>query len=297
MISWVNLVSCINIIMHDIIYDIILSYMILDMTSFITMHFSYFLCPALADRPSRPAQRADETDDDREQNRPMDFDEERDFADQGPLTEMDTEEDAEILSLLLKHMPSCIDAADNEQLVWDIPVQPPVVVPVRTVQEAVAAGDLPPLDANAANVFSLSELILHDHFRRHNTNAAELKDLIQRVLHHPNFNADDADTQRDRATAAGSTRWTSGCGATAGAAPRMVSIAEAERIRAERLSKSRTRAAETRKRHSEAAAATGTAQGGGGADWTLENDIIGHIMYIIMYDIMVMSYDIIVMIS
>ena len=64
----------------------------------------------------------------------MDFDEERDFADQGPLTDMEMEEDTEMLALLLKHMPSCIDAADIDQLVWDIPVQPPVVVPVRTVQ-------------------------------------------------------------------------------------------------------------------------------------------------------------------
>jgi hypothetical protein len=117
----------------------------------------------------------------------MDIDEERDFADQGPLTDMDLEEDAKILSLLLKHMPSCIDAADIEQLVRDIHVQPPVVVPVRTVQEAAADGDLPSLDADAANVFSRSEHILQDHFRRHKTNAAELKDLIQRVLHHPDF--------------------------------------------------------------------------------------------------------------
>jgi hypothetical protein len=48
--------------------------------------------------------------------------------------------------------------------------------------------------------------------------------------------------------------------------PRMVSIAEAGRIRVERLSESRIRAAETRKRRSEAAAAAGAAQGGGGAD-------------------------------
>ncbi len=120
------------------------------------------------------------------------MDEKRDCADQGPLIDMDMEEDAEILSLLLKHMPSCIDAADIEQLVQDIPVQPPVVVPVRAVQEAVAAGDLPPLDADAANVFSRSERILQDHFR-HNTNAAELKDLIQMVLHHPDINADEVD--------------------------------------------------------------------------------------------------------
>ncbi len=47
---------------------------------------------------------------------------------------------------------------------------------------------------------------------------------------------------------------------------RVVSIAEADRIRTERLSESRTRAAEMRKRRSEAAAAAGAAQGGGGMD-------------------------------
>ncbi len=132
-------------------------------------------------------------------------------------------------------MPSCIDAADIEQLVQDIPVQPPVLVPVRTVHEAVAAGDLSPLDADAANVFSLSERILQDHFRRQNTNAAELKDLIQRVLHHPDF-----------------WMWRYGRGR-----PQMVSIAEAERIRAERLSESRTSLRPGRKCRSEAAAAAG----------------------------------------
>ena len=58
---------------------------------------------------------------------------------------MDMEEDAEILATLLEHIPSCMSAPDIEQLLQDIPVQPPVVVPVRTVQEAIAAGDLPPL--------------------------------------------------------------------------------------------------------------------------------------------------------
>jgi hypothetical protein len=154
-----------------------ISYMIIHDIRHVIMYkdafpFLFMLCS----RRSSLAQPADETDDDHEPDRAMDFDEERDFADQGPLTEMDMEEDAKILSLLLKHMPSCIDAADIEQLVNDIPVQPPVVVPVRTVQEAVAAGDLTPLDADAANVFLRSERILQDHFRRHNTNAAESKD-------------------------------------------------------------------------------------------------------------------------
>jgi hypothetical protein len=46
----------------------------------------------------------------------------------------------------------------------------------------------------------------------------------------------------------------------------MVSIAEAERIRRERISESRITAGETRKRRSEAAAAAvGAVEGGGGA--------------------------------
>ena len=67
----------------------------------------------------------------------MDADEERDYADQDPLSDMDMEEDAEILATLLKHIPSCMSADDIEKLLQDIPVQPPVVVPVRTVQEAM----------------------------------------------------------------------------------------------------------------------------------------------------------------
>ena len=77
----------------------------------------------------------------------MDADEERDYADQDPLSDMDMEEDAEILAIFLKHTASCMSAADIEQLLQDIPVQPLVVVPVRTVQEAIAAGDLPPLES------------------------------------------------------------------------------------------------------------------------------------------------------
>ena len=42
----------------------------------------------------------------------MDADEERDYADQDPLSDMDMEEDAEILATLLKHIPSCMSAAD-----------------------------------------------------------------------------------------------------------------------------------------------------------------------------------------
>ncbi len=40
----------------------------------------------------------------------MDSEEERDFADQDPLADMDMEEDAQILATLLKHIPSCMNA-------------------------------------------------------------------------------------------------------------------------------------------------------------------------------------------
>ena len=103
------------------------------------------------------------------------------------------EEDNQILATLLERIPSCKTVSDIDQLLQDIPVQPPVVVPVRTVQEAVAAGDLRPLDVNAANVFSQSEHILQEHVGTHNVNAVELKDLIQRVLHHPDLNAHEVD--------------------------------------------------------------------------------------------------------
>ena len=73
-----------------------------------------------------------------------------------------------------------------------------------------------------------------------------------------------ADTQRDRGNGSrlyevNIWMWRYGRGP-----PRMGSIAEAERIRSERVSESRVRAAETRKRRSEAAAA-GAAAGGSGA--------------------------------
>ena len=62
---------------------------------------------------------------------------------------MDMEEDAEILATRLKHIPSCMSADDIEKLLQDFPVQQPVVVLVRTVQEAIAAGDLPPMDVES----------------------------------------------------------------------------------------------------------------------------------------------------
>ncbi len=44
-----------------------------------------------------------------------------------------------------------------EHLLQDIPVQPPVAVPARTMQEAIAAKDLPPLDVDASEVIDMWE--------------------------------------------------------------------------------------------------------------------------------------------
>jgi len=63
-------------------------------------------CCSLAAADIPPAQHADSDaiDGGHDADREMDSDEERDFADQGPLTDMDMEEDAQILATLLKHI-------------------------------------------------------------------------------------------------------------------------------------------------------------------------------------------------
>ena len=56
------------------------------------------------------------------------------------------------------------------------------------------AGHLPPLNAEDASMFSVSEPIIQEHVKKYKTGAAELKDLIQEVLHHPDFVVNDVDT-------------------------------------------------------------------------------------------------------
>ena len=80
---------------------------------------------ALAGADISPAIR---TDHDSDSDRVMDPDEQRDYADQGPPSDSDLDGDTQILASHLKHIPACIDAADIELLLQDIPVQPPVVI-------------------------------------------------------------------------------------------------------------------------------------------------------------------------
>jgi hypothetical protein len=96
-------------------------------------------------------------------------------------------EDTKILTTHLKHIPSGMSADDIEQLLPDIPgnvhlwwFQPGEC---RTLQAAVAARDLPPLDVGAANV--ISQCILQKHFSQHDVDSIEVKDLIQRVAEGP----------------------------------------------------------------------------------------------------------------
>jgi CheY-like chemotaxis protein len=58
------------------------------------------------------------------------------------------------------------------------------------------AGHLPRLNADEANMFSTrtSESIIQDHVRKYKTKAAELKDIVQEVLHHPDFDVREVDT-------------------------------------------------------------------------------------------------------
>ena len=61
------------------------------------------------------------------------------------------------------------------------------------IMKSFQAKDLPALDEDAANVFSKCERILLDHATKRFMNASELKELIQEVLHHPDFNLDSVD--------------------------------------------------------------------------------------------------------
>jgi hypothetical protein len=76
----------------------------------------------------------------------------------------------------------------------------------------------------------------------------------------------------------------------------MVSIAEAERNRRDRISESRTRAAETRKPRSEAAAATSAVEIGGRAHLSTGHDIISDIIFYIIPYVFMISY-VLIMIS
>jgi hypothetical protein len=55
------------------------------------------------------------------------------------------------------------------------------------------AGMIPDPDRELAGLFSRSEEILQDHCKLYTTSKAELKDLIQKVLHHPDFDPDQVD--------------------------------------------------------------------------------------------------------
>ena len=61
------------------------------------------------------------------------------------------------------------------------------------IQLILQRGLLPPLNIDDASMFSASERIVQEHVKKYKTGAAELKDLIQEVLHHPDFNPRDVD--------------------------------------------------------------------------------------------------------
>ena len=62
------------------------------------------------------------------------------------------------------------------------------------LQEALKKQLIPELSPDAAGMFTRSEQFLQDYARKRTMNATELKALIQEVLYHPEFNADDVDS-------------------------------------------------------------------------------------------------------
>jgi hypothetical protein len=96
-------------------------------------------------------------------------------------SDSDLDGDTQILATLLKLIPGCINAADIELLLQGIPVQPPVVIPARSMQDAIQAEDMPPLDVDAANVFSKSERILQEQVRQHDIRQHDINATVLKV--------------------------------------------------------------------------------------------------------------------
>ena len=72
---------------------------------------------------------------DSEEDRSMDPDDARDYADQFPYSD---NENLEILAAILKQIPECIDKANFDRLSDLLPHMEPIQVATRTVQEAIA---------------------------------------------------------------------------------------------------------------------------------------------------------------
>ena len=54
-------------------------------------------------------------------------------------------------------------------------------------------GVLPEMDQEAPGLFTASERIIQDFASEKKVDATFIKDLIQKVLHHPDFDPDDTD--------------------------------------------------------------------------------------------------------
>jgi hypothetical protein len=113
--------------------------------------------------------------------------------------------------------------------------------------------------------------------------------IPHRFKDNPRFGDASADTQRDRGNGSrlyevNIWMWRYGRGR-----PRMASIAEAERIKSERLSESRSQAAATRKQRGRCRSGGCQRRRRGGLN-TLAYDIICHIIVNIIYDIIGMIW-------
>ena len=132
----------IEYITYDIIYDILVWHMISCMTfDFPSVGEDFFVVKdveARAVEPQWDAAGGNGSD------WSMDSDEARDYADRFQhLDDLDrggriNDRNLEVLEVVLKVIPKCINEADFHRLSDLIPHQEPVCVPTRTVQEAIA---------------------------------------------------------------------------------------------------------------------------------------------------------------
>ena len=54
------------------------------------------------------------------------------------------------------------------------------------------------MDTDAANLFTASERLIQEHVKKYKNSATGLKDLIQNVLHCPDFNPAEVDQRKVR---------------------------------------------------------------------------------------------------
>ena len=129
----------------------------------------------------------------RDDSRPLDHDEEIDIDDYEYFPDV---YGTDLMSKLFLNIPDLMSFTPNDitHAVESIavPVQE-IHMEAMEFQNAVEKESVPPLNEEAARLFTASERILQNYARARTLTGAGLKALIEDVLRNPEFNADDID--------------------------------------------------------------------------------------------------------